>query len=72
MKLKQKTIYKAEKVLEDARTNPLLLALIQTYAAWIYLSFKVQWNLSKWIFGEDACSIARNKLNSDFNEKNNP
>ena len=69
----QKTIDRSNKALEEQRNNPLVMAIVQTLAVPIYLSFKLQWFLSSLLFGEDACTIARNKLNSDYlNKKNNP
>ena len=65
----QKTIDKASNALEDQRVNPVIIAITQTLALIPYFSFKLQWFLSEIIFGKDACTIARNKLNSEFKNK---
>ena len=65
----QKTIDKASNVLEEQRVNPIIIAITQTLALIPYFSFKLQWFLSELIFGKDACTIARNKLNSEFENK---
>lgn len=65
----QKVIDKADQVLGDARSAPLILAFTQTLALLVYFPLKVLWFFSTILYGEDACTIARNKFNSEIDNK---
>ena len=63
-----KILDKANEKLEDAAVNPIIVALTQANAGWLYLFGKWSWWLPEIIFGKDACTLARIKINQKLNK----
>jgi hypothetical protein len=66
-KQQHKLVDKVNEQLENTRVNPTYLMASQIAAAWLYIIFRVLWFIPEIIFGNDACTKARNKLNEKLN-----
>lgn len=59
---------KLNESLEEARINPIIMAVNQANAGWLYMFSKWSWWLPEKIFGKDACTMARIKVNEKLNK----
>lgn len=64
-----KILEKTNETLENASIHPVILAVTQANAGWLYMFSRWSWFLPEIIFGKDACTMARIKVNEKLNKK---